>query len=66
MMPETNEIPDQYLGDGVWASFDGCQIILDLRDQDNYTVIGLEPNVMRSLKEYDRNIMIVMQKLGES
>ena len=30
---------EQYLGDGVYASFDGYQVKLDLRGQDNTTEI---------------------------
>jgi len=46
--PDTTE----YLGDGVYASFDGYHIILDLRGQDNYTRIALEPAVMAALDAY--------------
>ena len=47
-MPENS----QYLGDGVYASFDGYQIWLDLRGQDNTTRIALEPAVMDALVRY--------------
>jgi len=47
---------DTYLGDGVYASFDGHHIILDLRAQDSTTRIALEPQVMKQLKEYDKKI----------
>ena len=40
---------EQYLGDGVYASFDGYHTILDLRGQDNTTRIALEPAVMDAL-----------------
>lgn len=43
----------EYLGDGVYASFDGYNIILDLRGQDN-SVIYLEPVVMESLKSFEK------------
>ena len=42
-------IEDRYLGDGVYASFDGYHIILDLRAQDSTTRIALEPEVLASL-----------------
>jgi len=42
---------DRYLGDGVYASFDGYHVILDLRQQDN-SQIALEPDVLKSLKLY--------------
>jgi hypothetical protein len=45
-------IPDDYLGDGVYASFDGYYIILDLRGQDSTTRIALEPMVMQALWNY--------------
>lgn len=48
---------DRYLGDGVYASFDGHHIVLDLRGQDNYTRIALEPAVMSALMHYDVECM---------
>lgn len=41
-----------YLGDGVYASFDGYAIVLDLRGQDDTTRIVLEPDVLRALDRY--------------
>jgi hypothetical protein len=49
MMPETH---DEYLGDGVYASFDGYHILLDLRGQDDSTRIALEPPVFEALLRY--------------
>lgn len=43
---------DRYLGDGVYASFDGYHIVLDLRGQDNFTRIALEPAVMDALERF--------------
>lgn len=43
---------DSYLGDGVYASFDGYDIVLDLRAQDSTTRIALEPAVMDALIVY--------------
>jgi len=45
-------VEDEYLGDGVYASFDGYHIILDLRAQDNTTRIALEPSVLANLYTY--------------
>ena len=41
-----------YLGDGVYAEFDGYHIMLDLRGQDSTTKIALEPSVMNALHQY--------------
>ena len=49
-------IEDKYLGDGVYASFDGWHIKLDLRGQDNFTVIALEPGVLAQLDNYRKRI----------
>ncbi len=57
-----NSIGDQYLGDGVYASFDGYYIILDLRGQDNTTRIALEPEVMHSLFEYQKSLQDAVAK----
>ncbi len=42
-------IEDTYLGDGVYASFDGYHIVLDLRGQDSTTRIALESKVLNQL-----------------
>ena len=47
---------DRYLGDGVYASFDGYQIILDLRAQDTCTRIALEAAVMTKLIRFSNDI----------
>ena len=46
---------DIYLGDGVYASFDGYNIWLAANDSDN-KVIALEPAVMDMLIEYSKMI----------
>ena len=48
-MPPPN---DRYLGDGVYASFDGYAIILDLRGQHQTTRIALEPDVLHAFNLY--------------
>lgn len=55
-MAET-AIEDTYLGDGVYASFDGYQIWLDLRGQDNTTRIALEPSVFGALMRFNAAIV---------
>lgn len=51
-MSGQTKIPDEYLGDGVYASFDGFQIWLDLRAQDSTTRIALDPSVFAHLLKY--------------
>ena len=46
-----NDNKDIYLGDGVYASFDGYQIWLAVNDHNN-KVIALEPGVFEALKQY--------------
>ena len=46
---------DRYLGDGVYASFDGYQVWLAANDHTN-KVIALESDVMRKLVEYVNDI----------
>lgn len=48
-----------YLGDGVYATFDGYAIILDLRGQDNTTRIYLEPAVMKSLHKFAESVKVL-------
>lgn len=47
---------DEYLGDGVYASYDGLYVWLDLRGQDNTTRIGLDPSVLKMLDRYRKRL----------
>lgn len=47
-----NKPNDEYLGDGVYASFDGYQIVLDTREQLPVNTIAIEPDVWRKLVAY--------------
>ena len=46
----------RYLGDGVYASYDGQHIVLDLRGQDSFTRIVLELSVLQSLLTYAKGV----------
>ncbi len=46
------QIEDRYLGDGVYASFDGYYIVLDLRAHNSTTRIALKPEVLAQLNHY--------------
>lgn len=55
-MSPNPEIQDRYLGDGVYASFDGWHIWLDLRGQgDAHIKIALEPSVMSNLRKFQED-----------
>jgi hypothetical protein len=61
-----NEEKDAYLGDGVYASFDGYQIWLAANHQEN-KVVALEPNVISMLMKYIEQIYqlkITVKKIG--
>ena len=47
---------ERYLGDGVYATSDGYYITLDLRGQDNFTKIALEPQVLEALIEFNKDV----------
>ena len=51
---------DDYLGDGVYASFDGFGLTLDLRGQDDTTRIVLEPQVFDALVRYKARVSKVL------
>lgn len=55
-MTTEKRLLDEYLGDGVYASFDGYHIVLDLRAQDNTTKIAIEPAVFHQLVGYKERI----------
>lgn len=47
--------PDVYLGDGVYASFDGYQIWLAANHHEN-KVVALEPSVFAALMAYAHRV----------
>lgn len=49
------DAPQAYLGDGVYASFDGYQIWLAANHHEN-KVVALEPAVMRALIAYQARV----------
>ncbi len=60
---------DTYLGDGVYASFDGYQVWLDLRAQDGFPFtpgghpgIALEGVVLGALNDYVERIKAAAKK----
>lgn len=56
MTNEPKTVRDEYLGDGVYASFDGYHVWLDLRAQDPSIRIALEPPVITALMRYVHHI----------
>ena len=59
--PEHNYV---YLGDGVYASFDGWCVILDTRAQHPVNRIVLEPGVWRLLKMYVESLDSAHEEKG--
>ncbi|RKZ86752.1 MAG: hypothetical protein DRQ39_05330 [Gammaproteobacteria bacterium] len=47
---------EDYLGDGVYATFDGYAITLDLRGQDCTTVIVLDPEVVKRFINFNNRV----------
>ncbi len=58
-LPMPIEIEPKYLGDGVYASYDGYQIWLSVDHHEN-RVIALEPQVMAALKTYEASIILAL------
>jgi hypothetical protein len=54
--PKEDVMPPAYLGDGVYASFDGYQIWLHLNDHRSQPLIALDSSTMSSLAHYARRI----------
>jgi hypothetical protein len=46
----------KYLGDGVYASFDGWQVWLHVGNREAPPVVALEPAVINALNAYFRNM----------
>jgi len=45
-----------YLGDGLYAKFDGYHIILETERENGRNWIGLEPSVFRSLIDFKKQL----------
>jgi len=56
-------IEDDYLGDGVYVSFDGYHIVLDLRGQDDFTRIAMEPAVLNAFDRYRERVRAVLEQM---
>ena len=52
----TTRPTDVYLGDGVYASWDGTHVWLDLRAQDSNIRIALDSDVLNNLYAYVKTI----------
>ena len=52
---------DEYLGDGVYASFDGYQIWLAANHHEN-KVVAIEPSVMKSLMRYAHRVWPIEER----
>jgi hypothetical protein len=48
----TDDQQPEYLGDGVYATFDGYQIWLRVNDHRSPPLVALEPSVMVALARY--------------
>lgn len=53
---------DVYLGDGVYASFDGFQIWLAVEHHEN-KVVAIEPSVMENLVRYAAGVWPTAKRL---
>jgi len=54
------QINPTYLGDGVYASFDGYHVNLAVNHHENH-VVALEPDVIKNLEEYFKKIRKLYQ-----
>lgn len=63
-----SDLQQRYLGDGVYADYDGFQVILTVDDFDSMPchthTIYLEPDVLSNLAEYMRTV--VQMPMGET
>ncbi len=56
-MSEEEIYPPTYLGDSVYASFDGYHIRLHLDRHDSFPIVALEPAVIEALNKYQEAII---------
>jgi hypothetical protein len=63
-LPQPNA--ETYLGDGLYASFDGYQIMLRAPRPEGDHWIGLEPAVYRALRDFVRGYPKLAAHFGET
>lgn len=51
-----DHVPEMYLGDGVWATFDGFAIWLSTRGQGQNHQISLEPEGVENLEKFIQRV----------
>ena len=54
------EIKQEYLGDAVYASFDGYHVMLAVNDPNNH-VVALEPAVLKALWRYSEKMQAAIK-----
>lgn len=52
-----NGFPAEYLGDGVYATFDGYQIWLHVGDHRAAPVVAIEPSTLAALNAYYNRLL---------
>ena len=55
-MPEPTNPNAEYLGDGVYADFDGYQIWLHANEYPSRSAIAIEPGVFEALVRYKEGL----------
>lgn len=56
-MDRTRSTDERYLGDGVYASYDGYNVWLDTRAQEPIQQIALEPDVLVALDAFRAHVL---------
>jgi hypothetical protein len=56
MVDDRDPRQNDYLGDGVYSSFDGMHITIRANHHQNPVVAYLEPSVMQNLVDYARRM----------
>jgi hypothetical protein len=66
-----NEFKDKYytkktyLGDGLYARFDGCYFILSTERENGEHWVGLEEDVINALMEYRKNFYMDAESIKD-
>lgn len=55
----------RYLGDAVYADYDGYHIILSISEGTYDNQIFLDPSVMKNLKEYEEDMLKLTEEEKE-
>ena len=59
------KVDDEYIGDGLYASFDGCHFVLRAQRENGEHWVGLEPEVLHRFNQYAEKVKQILKSRAQ-